>query len=98
MIRWVLGAGEKTPLHVDSAVNLGYCDCVELLFVKPPDILGPALNRLENVAQLLDSARGQLRALRGESEPHNNLVLPGVDEDILDRYVLCLALDCILES
>ena len=45
-VRWIIGAGEKTPLHVDGAVNLGYCDCVELLFVKPPDILGPALGRL----------------------------------------------------
>ena len=84
IIRWIFRARKKAPFHVDGAVNLGDCDCVELLLVKPPDILGPALGRQEDVAQLLDGARSQLRALRGESEPHDGVVPSSVDEDILD--------------
>ena len=98
IIRWIFRARKEAPFHVDGAVNLGDCDCVDLLFVKPPDILGPALGRLEDVAQLLDGARSQLRALRGEGEPHDGLVPSGVDEDVLDRYFLRLALDGVLES
>ena len=89
---------EKAALEVDGAVDFGHCDCVELLIVKPPDVPGPPLGRLEDVAQLLDGARSQLRALRGEGEPHDGLLLSGVDEDVLDPYVLRLALDCILEG
>ena len=80
----MFGAGEKAPLEVDGAVNLGDCDCIELLLVKPPDILNPPLSRLEDVAQLLDGARSQLRALGGEGEPHLGLVPLGVYEYVLD--------------
>ena len=56
------------------------------------------LDCLDDIAQLLDGARSQLRALRGESEPHDGLVASSVDEDVLDCYVLRLVLDCILED
>ena len=69
-----------------------------MLFIKPPDIQSIPLDCLDDIAQLLDGAWSQLRALRGESEPHDGLVPSSVDEDVFDCYVLRLALDCILES
>ena len=69
-----------------------------MLFIEPPDIQSIPLDCLDDIAQLLDGARSQKRALRGESEPHDGLVTSSVDEDVLDCYVLCLVLDCILES
>ena len=97
-VRWIIGVGEETPFEVNGAVNFGHCDCSDLLIAKPPDVPGPPLGRLEDVAQLLDGARSQLRALRGEGEPHDGLLPSGVDEDVLDPYVLRPALDCILEG
>ena len=69
-----------------------------MLIIKPPDIQSIPLDCLDDIAQLLNGAWSQLRALRGESEPHDCLVLSSVDEDVFDCYVLRLALDCILES
>ena len=57
---------------------------MELLLVKPPDILSPPLDCFDDVEQLLDGAWSQLRALRGETEPHDGLVPSSVDEDVLD--------------
>ena len=69
-----------------------------MLIIKPPNNKSIPLDCLDDIAQLLDGARSQLRALRGESEPHDGLVASSVDEDVLDCYVLRLALDCILED
>ena len=69
-----------------------------MLFIKPPDIQSIPLDCLDDIAQLLDGAWSQLRALRGESEPHDGLVPSSVDEDVFDCYVLGLALDSILEG
>ena len=69
-----------------------------MLIIKPPNNKSIPLDCLDDNAQLLDGARSQLRALRGESEPHDGLVPSSVDEDVFDCYVLCLVLDCILES
>ena len=69
-----------------------------MLFIKPPNNKSIPLDCLDDIAQLLDGAWSQLRALRGESEPHDGLVTSSVDEDVFDCYVLCLVLDCILES
>ena len=69
-----------------------------MLIIKPPDIQSIPLDCLDDIAQLLDGARSQLRALRGETEPHDGFVPSSVDEDVFDCYVLRLALDCILES
>ena len=69
-----------------------------MLFIKPPNDKSIPLDCIDDIAQLLDGAWSQLRALRGETEPHDGLVPSSMDEDVLDCYVLRLALDCILES
>ena len=98
IIRWIIGIGKEAAFEIDGAINLGHCDCIDLLFIKPPNNKSIPLDCLDDIAQLLDGARSQLRALRGESEPHDGLVPSSVDEDVFDCYVLRLALDCILES
>ena len=97
MIKWIFGAWQEAAFKINRNINFGQCDCVDLLFVKPPAILSPPLDRLEDVAQLLDGARSEPRALGGEGEPQDGPLPPGVDQDILDRDVLRLALDRILE-
>ena len=84
IIRWIIGIGKEAAFKIDGTVYFGNFDCVELLFIKPPDILSPALGRLQDFTQLLDGARSQPRAFRGESEPHHGLVSSSVDEDVLD--------------
>ena len=98
IIRWIIGTGKEATFEIDCAINLGHCDCIDLLLIKPPDIKSILLDRLDDIAQLLDGAWSQLRALRGETEPHDGLVPSSMDEDVFDCYVLRLALDCILES
>ena len=84
IIRWIIGIGEEAAFEIDGAINLGHCDCIDLLFIKPPNNKSIPLDCLDDIAQLLDGAWSQLRALRGESEPHDGLVPSSVDEDILD--------------
>ena len=84
MVRGIFGIWKEAPFEIDGAIDLGYCDCIELLLVKPPNILSPPLDCLDDIAQLLDGAWSQLRALRGEAEPHLGLVPSGVDEYVLD--------------
>ena len=98
IIKWIIRIGKEAAFEIDGAINLGHCDCIDLLFIKPPDIQSILLDCLDDITQLLDGARSQLRALRGESEPHDGFVPSSVDEDVFDCYVLRLALDCILES
>ena len=94
----MIGIGEEAAFEIDSAINLGYCDCIDLLLIKPPDIHSIPLDCLDDIPQLLYGAWSQLRALRGETEPHDGLVLTSVNEDVFDGYVLRLVLDSILES
>ena len=98
IIRWIIGVGKEAAFEIDGAINLGHCDFIYLLIIKPPNNKSIPLDCLDDIAQLLDGARSQLRALRGESEPHDGLVPSSMNEDVLDCYVLRLALDCILES
>ena len=97
MIRSIIGVGKEAAFEIDGAINLGHCDCIELLLVKPPYILSPPLDCLEDIVELLDGARSHLCALRGEAEPHLGLVSSGVDEYVFDCQVLSLVLDRILE-
>ena len=84
IVRWIIGIGEEAAFEIDGAINLGYCDCIDLLFVKPPNNKSIPLDCLDDIAQLLDGAWSQLRALRGESEPHDGHVPSSVDKDVLD--------------
>ena len=60
--------------------------------------MGMRSDCLDDVQELLDGTRRQLRALRSESEPHNGVVPTSVNEDVLDCDVSCLALNFIFKD
>ena len=84
IIRTIIGIGKEAAFEIDGAINLGHCDCIDLLIIKPPNNTSIRLDCVDDVAQLLDGAWSQLRTLRGDTEPHDGLVPSSVDEDVLD--------------
>ena len=52
MIRSIIGVGKEAAFEIDGAINLGHCDCIDLLFIKPPNNTSIHLDSLDDVKQL----------------------------------------------